>query len=391
MRLQSPLNQINPSDYIVLVAYEMEDGLEFVTTYLSGIGIRILTARTGESLLQQAQDAQPDLILLDLVMPNIDGFELCLRLKGDEQTEQIPIIFMTDSHETEHKVKGFQVGGVDYISKPVQVEELHARVMTHLCLRDLTQNLTEQALILKSTSQELSQTLEDLNETQAMLIETVKIKDDFNAALQKSNRELEVRVTKRTLELEEAKESAEVANRAKSVFLAQISHQLRTPLNAILGFTQIVLNDRETTLKQKDRLTIVYENGVDLLNLLNKIIQVTEMEMNRKPQIKDNVLMNNHVDLSTILEEHHRLQYAVATHSESKINPLPKIEKFKQWLEQLEQAVILLDMDKIFALTKEVTDSYPDLSKTLQYWANDFEYHKILKWIEDVKRQENIK
>ena len=386
-----PLNQIDPTGYTILVADDMENSLRSVTMHLREIGFRILTAYNRESMLQRAEYAQPDLILLDIAMQNFDSIDACSILKNRPETTDIPIIFVTGLTDLEHKVKTlFQVGGVDYITKPIQFEELQARMATHLRLRDLTQNQAEQALILESTKRELHKTLHDLNRTQAKLIKTVKAKDELNSVLQKSNQELETQVSKQALELKEAKKKSEVANRAKSIFLAQISHQLRTPLNAILGFTQLVLSDNEIIEKQKERLTVVYENGVDLLNLLNQIIQVTETEVTTQPHMRDEILISRHADISSILEEHQRIQAATKEQSEPVLEPLPNIETLHEWLVRLEEAVMLLEMDEIFDLAKKVHHSHPDLSKTLQYWANDFEYHKILTWIKDVKRQENI-
>jgi diguanylate cyclase (GGDEF)-like protein len=102
---------------------------------------RILTARGGEAGLERAQLASPDLILLDVQMPGIDGFETCRRLKADARTRDIPVIFTTVLSSIEDKLSGFEAGGVDYIPKPFQVEELLARVNTHLLLYRLQRDL----------------------------------------------------------------------------------------------------------------------------------------------------------------------------------------------------------------------------------------------------------
>jgi PAS domain S-box-containing protein len=103
----------------------------------------ILAAEDGESGVARADYARPDLILLDIMMPGIDGYESCRRLKLLESTKAIPVIFMTALAETEHKVKGLEAGGVDYITKPFQREELLARVGVHLSIRELTTKLRE--------------------------------------------------------------------------------------------------------------------------------------------------------------------------------------------------------------------------------------------------------
>jgi len=105
-------------------------------------------AKNGSIGLKIAQALQPDIILLDVMMPGMDGFETCRRLKIDESTFDIPVIFMTVLDSTEDKVNGFEVGGVDYVTKPIQHKEVLARVTTHLRIRDLTHKLqkTNQAL-----------------------------------------------------------------------------------------------------------------------------------------------------------------------------------------------------------------------------------------------------
>ena len=99
---------------------------------LAGEGYRALTAVDGESGLQRALAEKPDLVLLDITMPGMDGYEVCARMKANEKLKDIPVIFISALHETLDKVKGFSVGGLDYVTKPFQFEEVHARVETHL-------------------------------------------------------------------------------------------------------------------------------------------------------------------------------------------------------------------------------------------------------------------
>jgi PAS domain S-box-containing protein len=115
--------------------------LAVVGDYLNKQGYQVMVALTGETGLSLAQQANPDLILLDVLLPGIDGFETCRRLKADERTREIPVIFMTIVARTEDKVRGFEAGGVDYITKPFQQEEVLARVTSHLRIRALTQEL----------------------------------------------------------------------------------------------------------------------------------------------------------------------------------------------------------------------------------------------------------
>jgi phosphoserine phosphatase RsbU/P len=109
-----------------------------------GVGCKLLVAKTGEAALAIARRQVPDLILLDIMMPGIDGFEVCRRLKSDPATARVPVIFLSALDETADKVKGLQLGAVDYVSKPFQAEEVIARVNTHLTLHRLTLEVREQ-------------------------------------------------------------------------------------------------------------------------------------------------------------------------------------------------------------------------------------------------------
>jgi sigma-B regulation protein RsbU (phosphoserine phosphatase) len=108
------------------------------------VGCKLLVAKNGETALNIVKKTRPDLILLDIMMPGIDGFEVCRRLKADARTSRIPIIFLSALDDTADKVKGLQLGAVDYVSKPFQAEEVIARVNTHLTLHRLSREVRKQ-------------------------------------------------------------------------------------------------------------------------------------------------------------------------------------------------------------------------------------------------------
>lgn len=133
----------------ILVVDDNPANLRVFLDQLTRAGFRILVAPSGQRALQQLDHITPDLILLDVLMPGLDGFETCSRLKANKATKNIPVIFMTALTDTLDKVKGFDVGGVDYITKPLQYEEAIARIRTHLTIRRLQQQLEEQNAQLK--------------------------------------------------------------------------------------------------------------------------------------------------------------------------------------------------------------------------------------------------
>lgn len=117
---------------IVLVVDDTPDTLSFLTDTLDLAGVTVLVATDGLSALSLVDQITPDLILMDAVMPGIDGFETCRRLKREKQLSHVPVIFMTGLSESGHVIRGLEAGGVDYVTKPIVIDELLARIRVHL-------------------------------------------------------------------------------------------------------------------------------------------------------------------------------------------------------------------------------------------------------------------
>lgn len=128
---------------LILIIDDNVTNLKVAIEHLKAHGLEIIIARNGESGLERAAFAQPDLILLDVRMPGIDGFETCRRLKANETTKEIPVIFMTALADVSDKVRGLTAGAVDYVTKPIHGEEVWARVNTHLTIRALQLEMAE--------------------------------------------------------------------------------------------------------------------------------------------------------------------------------------------------------------------------------------------------------
>jgi len=126
------MNLDRPNSDVVLIVDDVPDNLSMLHDALDEFGYTVLVAVNGEQALQRAAQAQPDIILLDALMPGMDGFEVARRLKADAHTAQIPIVFMTGLTETEHVLKAFQSGGVDYVAKPIKPMEVLARIAAHV-------------------------------------------------------------------------------------------------------------------------------------------------------------------------------------------------------------------------------------------------------------------
>ncbi|MFK5893337.1 MAG: diguanylate cyclase [Pseudomonadota bacterium] len=156
----------------VLIVDDVPANIGVLFEFLKGYGLKILIAGDGESGIKKAKNAQPDLILLDVMMPGIDGFETCKQLKANAETKDIPIIFMTALSDTPFAVKGFQLGAVDYINKPIQQEEVLARINVQLTIRAYTSKL-------KTNNEQL---LEINNKLQTEIAQRKKAEDELAKA-----------------------------------------------------------------------------------------------------------------------------------------------------------------------------------------------------------------
>lgn len=175
----------------ILIVDDNATNLGVVSEYLENNGFEIMVARSGEDGIKKAQLGHPDLILLDVMMGGIDGFETCRRLKATGATQGIPVIFMTALNRVEDKVKGFAAGGVDYVTKPLQQEEVLARVRTHLQLQAQHRQLEQQAIELFGRHAELEEQHHRILRLNEQLYQEIRERRRIEAALEKANRELQ--------------------------------------------------------------------------------------------------------------------------------------------------------------------------------------------------------
>jgi two-component system, sensor histidine kinase and response regulator len=232
----------------ILIVDDTPANIDVLDQFLEKEGYNISVAPSGEAALELATRIVPDLILLDVMMPGIDGFETCLCLKADETTREIPIIFITAKNETEDIVKGFSLGGVDYITKPFRQEEVCARIHLHLKMKLLM------------------------------------------GALESKNKKL-----------------AEL-NDLKNKFLGMASHDLRNPIAAIQGFSDLLL-DHGKTLPEETKtefLQSIQKASNNMLTLLEDLLNVSVIESGKLD------LQYQHGSLKQLVEERVRMYQAMA-------------------------------------------------------------------------------
>ena len=141
----------------IQIVDEKPENLMLLSSVLVKQGYEVRTSINGSLALTSAKKHSPDLILLDILMPEMSGYEVCQQLKADERTQEIPVIFLSALAETLDRVKAFSTGGVDYITKPFQVEEVLARVETHLTIRNLQKELQEKNAQLEMKNEQLQE------------------------------------------------------------------------------------------------------------------------------------------------------------------------------------------------------------------------------------------
>jgi signal transduction histidine kinase len=202
------------------------------------IDARVIEADCGPKALQELSKNDVDLIILDIQMEDMDGFEIAALIKQRKKTRDIPIVFLTASCTNEDfRRRGFEIGAVDYLTKPIDEYQLINRINVYLRIIEKERNL---------------------------------------------NLELEQKVKEQTMELRLAKEEAEAANEAKSMFLANISHELRTPLNIIMSTNQMLrlyLNKNELNKEQVEKkVNLQVQNCYRLLRLVNNLIDITKID-----------------------------------------------------------------------------------------------------------------
>ena len=226
-----------PEDFLILVVDDNANNRFALRALLSRLtGSEVIEASSGEEALMQTVARDVHLILLDIQMPGMDGFDTARHLQMTERTRNIPIIFLTAVFKADEFVRrGFALGAVDYLTKPIEDNLLLSRVHFYQ--------------ILHARESHLAATVEQLRQQELALI----------AALNR----------------------AEAASRAKSAFVSNMSHELRTPLNAIIGFSELMAKSK--TLGETDRknLEIINRSGDHLLALINDVLEISKIEAGR--------------------------------------------------------------------------------------------------------------
>ena len=282
----------------ILVVDDTQYNLDFLTRILAKRGYQVHPATNGPSALEAARTVPVELILLDIMMPDMSGYEVCERLKADQRTRDIPVIFLSALSEVPDKIKAFSLGGVDYITKPFRSEEVLARIETHLTLRRLQQNLEEK-----------------------------------NAQLQAEiaiRQETEERLRQRTLELE-------ARNEELDAFAHTVAHDLKNPLHIIRGYSALLDTELHSALQTltMDQINLLLSGITSGVNKMNAIIEGLLLLAGVRKQ--SNTLLTE-LNMASIVAEAYDRQVNLIQEYRAKVHlptEWPVAMGYEQWVEEI--------------------------------------------------------
>jgi len=270
---------VSPTLSDILIVDDTPANLRLLSQMLTERGYKVRAVLSGPQALMAAQAAPPDLILLDIRMPEMDGYEVCQRLKTGEQTRDIPVLFISALSETEDKLKAFTVGGVDYITKPFQFEEVLARVQTHLALRNLHRQL-------QAANAELARQIDELR----------------------------------------------ARNEELDAFAHTVAHDLKNPLNQIVGYAEM-LEQYYATLSSVERMKSVggiARSGRKMDSIIEELLLLAGV---RKTEVQLAPL-----DMGqTVTEAQQRLTYLIKEYQAEIVLPAawPTALGYAPWIEEI--------------------------------------------------------
>ena len=243
-----------PQKCNILIVDDNPKNLQVLGSTLLDIGYKIEVAMDGTEALEWLKDKAFDMVLLDVMMPGMDGFEVCTKIRENEKLDNLPVLFLTAKTDKESLVAGFKMGAQDYITKPFDKDELLARVKTHL----------------------------ELKQSKELILET--------------NKWLEEKVAERTRELSEANAELRVLDDAKTDFLNIISHEIRTPLNGIMGFLNL-LKGRVESEELKTFINMLDLSATRLEKFATTALHITNLK------VKSNQIFLKELPVSKLIED----------------------------------------------------------------------------------------
>ena len=228
--------QISPDNFLLLIADDTESNVKLLSHVLREVGYNVIAAFNGNDALELASARKPDLILLDVLMPDLTGFEVSKKLKTDASLKDIPVIFISALTDSDDVIKGFEAGGVDYIIKPFKKNEILARIRTHLILSVLQRERDERIKILKLRENELQE-----------------------------------------------------LNKQKDELVRMVSHDIQNPLTGIIGLSALLQKELSSSPDDvRNMLSIIEQSGRKLISLVDQVLKADKRsDLHRKLTLSD--------------------------------------------------------------------------------------------------------
>ncbi len=285
------VNRVSNNPATVLIVDDNPTNLAMLFEYLDDNGFDVLVAEDGQSALEQAHYAKPEIILLDIMMPGMDGFETCRRLRENPGTAHIPVIFMTALTDATDKVRGFEVGAVDYIGKPFQHEEVLVRIDNHLKIRHLQRDLEAR-----------------------------------NSALEREihkRKDAEMRLQQHVAQLEEY-------NAELDAFARTVAHDLREPLNALVGYAELMASDSGLDADHREAASAILSAGTAMGRITDALLLLA--------RVRDTEVVLEPLDMAEVVAtSKQRLVHALRSAGAelSVADTWPESLGYSPWVEQV--------------------------------------------------------
>ena len=286
----------------ILIVDDQPNNIKIVSTLLN-TKYNLYIANSGAGAIKILEKVQPDLILLDVMMPEMTGYEACEIIKSNPDTKDIPIIFLTAKTETEDIVQGFELGAVDYIAKPFSAKEIVVRIQNHINLSIAMKTIQRQNEEMEEFHSELMKTNEELIASKDAIEQNAYEVNMLNTQLLETQEEL----TALNAELLQA-------NQERDKFFSLIAHDLRSPLSGIMSITELMISEAEELSEQErdEFLLNIRDSSIKLFRLLENLLEWAKVQRGVMTFSPDVLELKEYIQLIISLVESNAMQKAIS-------------------------------------------------------------------------------